>query len=118
VIFTGLDDLELTERRRNFLASILRYIISNVDIDHKIIIEEITKISTKGGEIAMTTATRLIQQGIQEGMQQGMQRGIQEAKAEDIINLYSSGRFTIEEIAKFLKLNLKFVKEVVGSMQN
>ena len=110
LIFSGLDDMELTERRQNFLASILRYIISNVDIDHKIIIEEITKISTKGGEIAMTTATRLIQQGKQEGMQEGMQ--------EAIINLYSSGRFTIEEIAKFLKLNLRFVKEVVSSMQN
>jgi hypothetical protein len=47
-------------------------------------------------------------------MQEGMQKGMQEA----IINLYSSGRFTIEEIAKFLKLNLRFVKEVVGRMQN
>ena len=107
VIFSGLDELELTERRRNFLASILRYIISNVDINHKTIIEEITKVSTKGGKIAMTTATRLIEQGMQQGMQQ--------AKIEDIISLYSSGRFTMEEIAKFLKVSLKFVKETVGT---
>jgi predicted transposase/invertase (TIGR01784 family) len=109
-IFIGLDDIELTERQEGFLKTTMVYIVSNTDKDIKEIIEEITKVSKKGGKLAMTTATRL--------REQGMQQGIQKAKIEDIINLYSSGRFTIEEVAKFLKVSIKFVKEAIGTKQN
>jgi predicted HTH domain antitoxin len=57
----------------------------------------------------MTTATRLIQQGIQEGMQQG----ILEGKKEDVAKLYQKGKFSFEMIAELLELNLDFVKQTL-----
>ncbi len=105
-IFVGLDDIEISERQERFLKTTMIYIVSNTDRDIKEIIEEITKVSKKGGELAMTTATRLREQGMQQGMQ------------KSIINLYSTGKFTMEEVAKFLKVSLKLVKEILGSKQN
>jgi len=61
----------------------------------------------------MTTATRLIQQGIQEGMQQGMQQGILEGKKEAVEKLYQKGKFSFEMIAELLELNLDFVKQTL-----
>ena len=109
-IFIGLDDIDFTERQERFLKTTMVYIVSNTDKDIKEIIEEITKVSKKGGKLAMTTATRLQEQGMQLGMQQGMQKSI--------INLYSTGKFTLEEVAKFLKVSLKLVKETIGAEQN
>ena len=64
--------------------------------------------------MAMTTATKLFEEGVQEGMQQGIQKGLQES----IINLYSTGKFTMEEIAELLKVSLKLVKETIDISQN
>ena len=71
----------LSDEGAKFLESIIRYLLSTTEITTKTIINNIKKISKKGGKIAMTTAAKLIKQGRIEGLEKGLeQKAIETAK--------------------------------------
>ena len=69
----------------------------------------------------MTIAARLeqrglkkgIEQGIQQGLQKGVKKGIIEGKKEAIVNLYKEARLPVEVIAKYLHLDIGFVRKTL-----
>ncbi len=96
-IFTGIDLLAKTERGEKFLTSTMMYMYYSTEIEPDTISKILTKVSTKGGEIAMTTAMKLRRKGMQEGMQKG--------KSEKAI-----------EIAKKMlpKMSIKDISDLTG----
>ncbi|MGD9731514.1 MAG: hypothetical protein AB7U45_04965 [Desulfamplus sp.] len=66
------------EQGLKFLESIINYILQATEIKTDIVVSSISTITEKGGEMAMSTAERLRQEGRQEGIQKGIQKGIQE----------------------------------------
>ena len=83
-IFEGLSSLLETNEGRNFYISILHYLFHASDLEDKYIVNAFEKISTTGGEIAMTTAEKLIQKGKKEGIKEGINKGIKEGIKEGI----------------------------------
>lgn len=51
----------------NFLESVIRYIFRATEIETEKLMEAVEPISSKGGELVMTTAEKLRQEGLQEG---------------------------------------------------
>ncbi|MCF8372192.1 MAG: Rpn family recombination-promoting nuclease/putative transposase [Bacteroidales bacterium] len=91
--FPGIDN-EL----KQFLVSIFHYVFSNTVIEDKEIVNAISLISEKGGNIAMTTATKLINKGKLEG------------KQEDVVKLFTKIGLSVEQIANTLDLDKSFVE--------
>ena len=93
-----------THEGRNFYVSILHYLFYASNLEDNYIIDSLKEISTTGGEIAMSTAEKLIQKGIQkgrqEGIQEGKQEGIQKGKIETAQKMIKQGfqDSTIESI--------------------
>jgi hypothetical protein len=58
-----------------FLEAVINYILQATEIVPEKIVKSVASISDKGGEIAMTTAEKLRQEGMQEGRQTGRQTG-------------------------------------------
>ena len=63
VIFSDVGQIVDTERGVKFLTAIILYIFGNTEIKFDTINKAITKISTKGGQIAMTIAMKLEKKG-------------------------------------------------------
>ena len=49
----------------------IKYILQSTEIETDKLVQSVTGISEKGGDIAMTTAEKLSQESIQEGRQEG-----------------------------------------------
>ena len=54
-----------------FLEAVIKYILQSTEIETDKLVQSVTGISEKGGDIAMTTAEKLSQESIQEGRQEG-----------------------------------------------
>ena len=60
-----------------FLESVVKYIYKATEIKTATVVEAISSITQQGGELAMTTAERLRQEGMLKGIQKGRQEGRQ-----------------------------------------
>ena len=65
-IFNKINILLQTEEGENFLTTTLHYLFESTEIESTRLIEQLKIISEKGGEIAMTTATKLRREGMRE----------------------------------------------------
>lgn len=84
-VFTpGRDFFEQADGER-FLISILVYLFNTTELKSDSIIEKLSEISYKGGEIAMTTAMKLKEEGIKEGKIEDARRMLEEGLAVDLI---------------------------------
>src|SRR4030067_319842 len=63
------------EKGLKFLESIVRYLYKSTNIEVDKVISETKTISERGGEVTMTTAMRLIEQGKKEGRIEGEKEG-------------------------------------------
>jgi predicted transposase/invertase (TIGR01784 family) len=63
------------EKGLRFLESVIRYIYNATEIESYEVIEAVKKISQKGGELAMTTAMKLMEKGRKEGIKEGIKEG-------------------------------------------
>ncbi|HEB11467.1 MAG TPA: Rpn family recombination-promoting nuclease/putative transposase [Spirochaetales bacterium] len=70
--------------KREIIITFLLYIMHTTEIDKEYIRKCLNAISPEGGEIAMTTAMKLREEGKREGIQEGIREGIQEGKKEGI----------------------------------
>ena len=94
-IFEKLSSLLETKEGMNFYENLLIYLLEASDLEKDYVINSIEKISKVGGNIAMSTADKLIEEGIQKGkkegilegmqkgMQKGMEKGMEKGKLED-----------------------------------
>jgi predicted transposase/invertase (TIGR01784 family) len=74
----------LLEKDEDYVVTTFIYLINTTNIDYEIIAEEFKKVSSKGGNLMMTTAQRLINEGIERGMARGRQAGIHEESLKEI----------------------------------
>ncbi|MEW6608990.1 MAG: Rpn family recombination-promoting nuclease/putative transposase [bacterium] len=100
------------EKGLKFLEGVIRYIYSSTEIGVEEVVGAVKKISEKGGEATMTTAMKLIEQGMQQGMQQGLQQGEYRKAVEAAKAMYSEG-FNIDVIAKITGLSKEEINKVV-----
>ncbi len=92
-----------TAEGKSFLKTITIYILSVTDIDDKILVNNLEKISEEGGQIAMTTAVRLRQEGRQEGI---------EKKAMGVAKKMLVKGYPISDIAEITGLSEKQIREL------
>ena len=111
-IFEKLPELLKAYEGRDLYTSILAYLFYSSDLETTYVIDNIQKISNKGGEIAMSTAEKLIQQGKQEGIHEGMQKGMQKGRQEgmqkskkEVAQRMIQEGFSDEVIARITGLN-------------
>ena len=75
--FNLLEEVVKKDTVTHYIESCLRYILSvRNDIEKEEMLEIAGKISVEGRELVMTTAERLIQEGMEKGIQEGMQKGM------------------------------------------
>jgi len=83
-IFSILHELVSDQQGAVFFEQTLIYILRSTNLEEQKVIDLSKSISSKGGEIAMTTAEKLEQRGEQRGIKKGEQRGIKKGMQEGI----------------------------------
>lgn len=73
------------EKGLRFLESVIRYIYHTTEIEPQKVVEIVRNISYKGGQLAMTTAMKLIEEGRKEGIEEGRKKGIEEGRKKELI---------------------------------
>ena len=104
-IFSEINTILETDKGEKFLVSVFSYLYYSTKIDYQKITKTITSISKKGGKITMTTATKLINEGIKEGMLKNQK--------DTIIKLYQKAKFTIQQIVEYLEIDKSFVEKTL-----
>lgn len=104
--FKLLDEVIEKDTIINYIESCLRYILSvRNDIDKDEMVQIADPISVEGGELVMTIAEQLRQEGIREGIREGIIKTAKNAivkgmKVEDIVDLTGLTKKEIDEIRK------------------
>ena len=85
-IFASMRSLVDQETTMQYIEAVIRYVLSTVEnmeaIELKIMVEE--SLSPEKGEVVMTLAEKLKNEGIQQGIEQGIQQGIQQGILEGL----------------------------------
>lgn len=100
----------------DFLKSIIIYIFKATDIETMKVVEAIRPVTKKGGDIAMTTAEKLRQEGRQEGHQEGRQEGRQEGLYAALQTMKRNG-MTDETMASLMNMDLDLIKKILNKEQ-
>ena len=88
-----------------FLESVVIYLYRATDIDTETVVNSISEISAKGGELAMSTAERLRQEGKREGRKESILSLIRNAKKQGISE---------EKIAKIVNLDIGLIDKILN----
>ncbi|MCL0052152.1 hypothetical protein M1M92_01495 [Peptococcaceae bacterium] len=86
-----------------FIATLLYLINVNNELDIEKLVEVDKKLKTEKGGVIMTTAERLVQEGIQKGIQKGRIEGMKEKAIKVARKLLMKG-MSIEEVAELTEL--------------
>ena len=78
---------------------------SNIEKGYQEITKEIETITEKGGDIAMTIAMQLREEGIKKGRY--------ETQKETVVKLFTKAEFTIAQISDYLDLEKDFVEKIL-----
>jgi predicted transposase/invertase (TIGR01784 family) len=101
------------EKGLKFLESIIKYVFQVTEIKTLRVVEAIKPVTPKGGDLAMTTAEKLRQEGKQEGRQEGRQEGSYNTLYSVIQTMRKNG-IADENIAKMMNLDIYIVKKVLN----
>jgi predicted transposase YdaD len=97
------DILSRKDAARDFLETVIRYVFHTVEGITAEGLKEIVEgaLSKKEGDVVMTLAEEIRNEGFQEGIQQGMQQGMLEEGREGILDILEA-RFDVvsESIAR------------------
>ena len=93
------------EKGLKFLESIIKYVFQVTEIKTLRVVEAIKPVTPKGGDLAMTTAEKLRQEGRQEGSYNTLYSVIQTMRKNGIAD---------ENIAKMMNLDIYIVKKVLN----
>ena len=97
-----------------FLEAVINYLLQATEIETDKLVQSIACISEKGGDIAMTTAEKLRQEGVQEGMQEGMQKGSYKTMVSLVRNAKKNG-LSEEMIAQIANLDITLVRKILNN---
>lgn len=98
IFSSGAQLFELEEGER-FLISILMYIFSTTELESDLVIQKLSQISQKGGEIAMTTAMKLKEEGIKEGkIEDARKMLVKGYPVDDIVSITGLSRKEVEAL--------------------
>jgi predicted transposase/invertase (TIGR01784 family) len=102
------------EQGLKFLEAVVNYILQATEIETDKLVKSITCITEKGGEIAMTTAERLRQEGLQKGRQEGRQEGSYKMIVSLVRNAGKKG-LSEEVIAQIANLDVVLVRKILNN---
>ena len=118
-LFVTFRDLFQDNSGIKIIEKLLIYLYSNSEIEPETVKSVISRvISPDEGDIAMTTAERLMQQGMQQGMEQGMKQGMKQGirtKAIETARALLAEKMDINKIVKITGLSLKEVEDIKRS---
>ena len=118
-LFVTFRDLFQDSSGIKIIEKLLIYLYSNSEIEPETVKSVISRvISPDEGDIAMTTAERLMQQGMQQGMEQGMKQGMKQGirtKAIETARALLAEKMDINKIVKITGLSLKEVEDIKRS---
>ena len=115
-IFTLVKDHLDNEEKQRKLISFVYYIIELTELPEKEISDILNDISQKGGDIIMTTAAKLRNEGKQVGLQEGKQEGLQEKSEEAARNMLSRN-YPIEEVMEITGLSREKVERLKSEIE-
>ncbi len=98
------------EQGLKFLESIINYILQATEIQTDIVVSSISLITEKGGEMAMSTAEKLRQ----EGMQKGIQKGGYKMMVSMVQNAAKKG-LSEEIIAQIANIDVTSVRRILNN---
>jgi predicted transposase/invertase (TIGR01784 family) len=104
----------------DFLKSIITYIFKATEIESIKIVDAIRPVTKEGGDIAMTTAEKLRQEGHQEGHQEGRHEGRQEGRQEGLyaaLQTMKKNGTTDATIANLMNMDLDLIKKILNKEQ-
>lgn len=117
ILIEAIELINRTEKKDQityYVSACIRYMLSvREDISEKEMVKIAEKISIEGGELVMSVAERLRQEGIEEGKQEGIQEGIRMTAKTMIIE----GE-PIDKIIRFTRLTIEQIEEVKEEMLN
>ncbi len=90
-LFSLIKD-SMNDSGKDVFLSLFLYFITITDSDEKELAKKMNTISQEGGEIAMSTYTRLLNQGREEGIIQGMMKGREEGIIQGILKGRQEGK--------------------------
>ena len=93
------------ETGEQFFTATFYYLFSNIEKGYQEITKEIETITEKGGDLSMTIAMQLREEGLKEGLYK--------KEKEVIIKLFTKAGFTINQIAEYLDLDKGFVEKIL-----
>ena len=101
------------EKGLKFLESIIKYIFQVTEIKTLRVVEAIKPVTPKGGDLAMTTAEKLRQEGRREGKREGKREGSYDTLYSVIQTMRKNG-IADENIATMMNLDIYIVKKVLN----
>jgi len=101
-----------SEKGLKFLEIIISYLYQATEIETESIINAIVPVTRKGGEIAMTTAEKLRQEGLQKGRQEGIYNTYY-----TLIHNMNKNNLSDKDIAKLINIDIEVVKKVLNKEQ-
>jgi predicted transposase/invertase (TIGR01784 family) len=96
---------------------VINYLLQATEIEPDKLVKSVAHISEKGGDMAMSTAERLRQEGIEKGIQKGRQEGRQEGHYETMVSLVRNARkngLSEEMIVRIADLDITLVKKILN----
>jgi predicted transposase/invertase (TIGR01784 family) len=97
-----------------FLEAVINYILQATEIEPDKLVKSVACISEKGGDIAMTTAEKLRQEGMQKGIQKGRQEGSYKTMISLVRNAKKNG-LSEEMIAQIANLDITLVRKILNN---
>ncbi len=97
-----------------FLEAVINYILQATEIEPDRLVESVACISEKGGDIAMTTAEKLRQEGLLKGRQEGRQEGSYKTMVSLVRNASKNG-LSDEMIAQIANLDITLVRKILNN---
>ena len=97
-----------------FLEAVINYLLQATEIEPDKLVQSVASISEKGGDIAMTTAEKLRQEGMQKGRQEGRQEGSHKTMVSLVRNAAKNG-LSEEMIAQIANLDITLVRKILNN---
>ena len=102
---------------KNFIDASFLYIYWTTDLTKTQVVTIFQKISRPVGESVMTTAERLINEGVEKGIERGIERGIDITNARHVKGLFTMG-MDANTIATALDLPVSAVNDIISKIRS
>ena len=104
----ALEELDRGQKATDYLETMVRYIINaRDDMCYVDMHDAVKNVSPKGGELLMTIAEKLINEGMEKGKEEGREEGREEVALQMLLE-----NEPVERIARYTGLSKKRIEEL------